>query len=305
MPAFPSAKLIAVDWGTTRLRARLTDGAGAVLAEAVSDRGIGPLNGAGHEDTFESLVATWPLVPAIMTGMVGSRQGWREAAYVPCPADVAGIAATLTRFTTAKGRAVAIIPGLRVGDVNVMRGEETQIIGLMDAEAGFSGTVIMPGTHSKWARVEGGTTIDFASFMSGELFALLAKHSLLRHSVSDADAMGDVSGSADFRAGVEYARAVPFAATLFTVRVRQLLTGTTPEANLAYLSGLVIGGEIASATTMDLAQGALRIIAAGPLARAYGAALSVFGLSAEVRDGDAMALAGLRRVARAVGWLGA
>jgi 2-dehydro-3-deoxygalactonokinase len=305
MPAFPSAKLIAVDWGTTRLRARLVDGAGVVLAEAVSDRGIGPLNGAGHEDAFESLVATWPLVPAIMTGMVGSRQGWREAAYVPCPADVAGIGGALTRFTTAKGRAVAIIPGLRVGDVNVMRGEETQIIGLMDAEASFSGTVIMPGTHSKWARVEGGTTIDFASFMSGELFALLAKHSLLRHSVSDADAMGDVSSSADFRAGVEYARAVPFAATLFTVRVRQLLTGTTPEANLDYLSGLVIGGEIASATAMDLARGSLRIIAAGPLARAYGAALSVFGLSAEVRDGDAMALAGLRHVARAVGWLGA
>jgi 2-dehydro-3-deoxygalactonokinase len=297
------AKLIAVDWGTTRLRARLIDPAGAVLAEKTSNDGIGPLNGSGHDAAFEALAAPWPKLPAIMTGMVGSRQGWREAAYVPCPADATALAAAMTRFTTAAGREIAIIPGLRVGDTNVMRGEETQIVGLVDAEPGFSGTVVLPGTHSKWVRVDRDAAADFASFMSGEVFALLARQSLLRHSVSDPDTMGDVSGSADFRAGVEYARAVPFAATLFTVRVRQLLTGTTPEANLAYLSGLVIGGEIASATVMGLARGPLRIIAAGPLARAYEAALSVFGLAAEVRDGDAMALAGLLHLARAVRWL--
>jgi 2-dehydro-3-deoxygalactonokinase len=303
MSDFPSAKLIAVDWGTTRLRARLLDATGAILAEAISDKGIGPLNGSGHETAFESLVAPWPAVPAIMTGMVGSRQGWREAAYVPCPADATGIAAALTRFTTSTGREVAIIPGLSVGKSNVMRGEETQIVGLTHAEPGFTGTAILPGTHSKWARMHGGAAVEFASFISGELFALLAKQSLLRHSVSDPDKIGDVSASPAFRAGVEEVRAVPFPATLFPVRARQLLTDTKPDANLAHLSGLVIGGEIAAATTMGLARGALRIVAAGPLARAYGVALDVFGLSAEMRDGDAMALAGLVRIARVLRWL--
>jgi 2-dehydro-3-deoxygalactonokinase len=301
--ADPSANLIAVDWGTTRLRARLMDRRGAILSEASSEQGIGPLNGSGHEAAFESLVADWPMAPAIMTGMVGSRQGWHEAAYVPCPANAATIATAMTRFTTSRGRAIAIVPGLRAGHTNVMRGEETQIVGLAEVEPRFTGTAILPGTHSKWAQVEDGATTDFASFMSGELFALLAKQSLLRHSVSSPDTMGDVSNSVDFRAGVDYARTVPFAATLFTVRVRQLLSATTPEANLAYLSGLVIGGEVAAAAEMGLAKGPLRVIAAGPLARAYGAALDSFGLSGEVRDGDTMALAGLRQLARAAGWL--
>jgi 2-dehydro-3-deoxygalactonokinase len=303
MADLSSAKLIAVDWGTTRLRARLLDTGGAVLAEATSDQGIGPLNGSGHEAAFETLVAAWPQVPAIMTGMVGSRQGWREAAYVRCPADVAAIGAAMLRFETVRGRPVAIVPGLRLGDTNVMRGEETQIVGLADAEPGFTGTAVLPGTHSKWVRVERGTMVDFASFISGELFALLARQSLLRHSVADPDTAGDVSGSTAFRAGVEQARAVPFVASLFQVRARQLLAGTTPTDNLAHLSGLVIGGEISATVAMGLAQAPVRIIAVAGLARAYRVALSVFGIEAEVRDGDAMALAGLVHIARAAGLL--
>jgi 2-dehydro-3-deoxygalactonokinase len=209
----------------------------------------------------------------------------------------------MTRFRTARGREVAIVPGLRVGDTNAMRGEETQIIGLADSETGFTGTAVLPGTHSKWVKVDHGTMADFASFISGELFALLARHSLLRHSVSDPDTMGDVSASADFAAGVEYARQVPFPAAIFSVRVRQLLTDARPEANLAYLSGLVIGGEVASAVALGVARAPLRIIAATTLAKAYRAALRVFGLDAETRDGDAMALAGLLRLARTLRWL--
>ncbi|MEJ0012046.1 MAG: 2-dehydro-3-deoxygalactonokinase [Bauldia sp.] len=303
MADLSSAKLIAVDWGTTRLRARLVDAAGAVLAEAASDDGIGALNGSGHEAAFEALVAAWPAVPAIMAGMVGSRQGWREAAYVPCPADAAAIAAAMTRFETQRRRPVAIVPGLRAGERDVMRGEETQIVGLIDAETAFAGSVVLPGTHSKWAKVERGTIADFASFISGELFALLARQSFLRHSVADPNDTGDVSASADFRAGAERARDVPFAATLFSVRVRYLLADAKPADNLAYLSGLVIGGEIAAAVSLGLARSPVRIVAAPALARAYRAALAVFGIEAEVRDGDATALAGLMRLARAAGML--
>lgn len=303
MADLSSGKLIAVDWGTTRLRARLVDGGGAVLAEAASDQGIGALSPGQHEAAFEALAASWPTVPAIMSGMVGSRQGWREAAYVPCPADATALAAAMTRFQIARGRPVAIVPGLRVGDDDVLRGEETQIVGLIDAEPDFGGTAVLPGTHSKWVKSARGTMSDFASFISGELFSLLARQSFLRHSVADPQAAGDVSASGDFRAGVERARDVPFPATLFSVRVRQLLAGALPADNLAYLSGLVIGGEVAAAVALGMVRPPVRIIAAPGLARAYLAALAVHGIDAEARDGDAMALGGLMRLALGAGML--
>jgi 2-dehydro-3-deoxygalactonokinase len=300
-------KLIAVDWGTSRLRAWLVDGAGAIVAETVSDQGIGTLAG-GHEAVFEKVVAGWPNVPAIMAGMVGSRQGWREAAYVPCPATVSSIAAAMTRFTTASGRPVAIVPGLKVtaDEGNVLRGEETQIVGAVDREPGFGGTCILPGTHSKWVRVERGAIVDFESFISGELFELLSRRSLLRHSVSDPDSAGDVSEVVDFGRGVERMTrdGVPFLAALFSVRVRQLLADAKPADNLAYLSGLVIGGEVAAAVTLKAIEPdmPIRIIGAGPLARAYHKALAITGHKAEVLDGDKMVLAGLVHLARTTGF---
>lgn len=301
-------KLIAVDWGTSRLRARLLDGSGAVIAETISDKGIGALTG-GHEAAFESAVGAWPRAPAIMAGMVGSRQGWREAAYVPCPTDVAALASAMTRFTTAVGREIAIIPGLRSteGDGDVIRGEETQLAGLLDAEPGFTGTCVMPGTHSKWARISRGTITGFSTFMSGELFDLLARRSFLRHSVADPDTVADISDKTDFRRGVERTvkNGVPFAATLFSVRVRYLLEDAKPGDNLAYLSGLVIGGEIAAAIQMKLLAPsvALRIVGGSGLARGYQAALSIAGYSSEIRDGDAMVVGGLAHLARAIGFL--
>lgn len=302
MTDLSQGKLIAVDWGTTRLRARLLDAAGAVLAEAASDQGIGALSG-GHEAAFEALVSAWPRAPAIMTGMVGSRQGWRESAYVPCPADAGAISAAMTRFQTARGRQIAIVPGLRDGDSDVLRGEETQIVGLLDSEAGFTGTVVLPGTHSKWAKLEGGTIVTFATFMSGELFVLLARQSFLRHSVADPNEAGDLSALPDFRAGVERTAAASFLSALFSVRVRQLLADAKPKDNLAYLSGLVIGGEISAAVASGLGPMPMRIIAAPALTRAYILALAVHGIEAEELDGDAMALGGLVHLARTIGFL--
>ena len=278
MTASPDAsqgRLIAVDWGTSRLRARLVDERGAVVATADSDKGIGALSAGQHEAAFEAAVAGWPEVAAILSGMIGSRQGWREAAYVPCPATAAAIATAVTRLTTTRGRPVAIIPGLKAtaGEGDVLRGEETQIVGALDGEPGFAGLAILPGTHSKWAKIEKGAVAGFHTFMSGELFDLLARTSFLRHSVADPHAAGDVSGSADFGLAVERTakEGVPFLATLFSVRVRQLLADAKPADNLAYLSGLIIGGEIAAAAAL----GALgrttpiRIIAASGLSRAY------------------------------------
>lgn len=296
--------LVAIDWGTSRVRAWLMDAAGEPLAEAGSDDGIGRLDG-GHAAAFERLVGDWPPTPAIMAGMIGSRQGWREAAYIPCPATTADIAGGMTRFQTDRGRAVAIVPGLAVRDGDVLRGEETQIVGLMADEPGFAGTVVLPGTHSKWARVDKGTIIDFQTFMTGELFELLSQRSILRHSVGDGSA--EVSTSPGFASAVRQTaiEGLPFLASLFPVRARQLLSGVAPADNFAYLSGLVIGGEIAAARTMGrLKPGdAIRIVGAKSLARAYGQAMEIAGFATETRDGDRLVRRGLADLARSIGFL--
>ncbi len=301
--------LVAIDWGTSNVRARLVDGDGAVLAEARSDDGIAKLAAGEHAAAFERLVAAWPQVPAIMAGMIGSRQGWREAAYLPCPAATGALADAIVRFTTAGGRPIAIVPGvmlvspLRDGDV--MRGEETQIVGLTDGEPDFAGVAVMPGTHSKWVSIADGTIRDFQTVMTGELFDLFAHKSFLRHSV--AQETGDLAAAPDFALGVRrtVSEGLPFLAALFSVRARALLADAKPDDNLAYLSGLIIGGEIAAAEASGrLAAGtALRVIGSKSLGRAYARALAIAGRDARVLDGDALALAGLVHLARAIAFL--
>lgn len=302
-------KLIAIDWGTSHLRAWLLDGGGRVLAETSSDRGIGAIDGGGHEAIFEDLVRPWPTVPALMAGMIGSRQGWREAAYIPCPATQKSLAAELMRFETARGRSMAIVPGLVVAvpnsDGDVIRGEETQMMGLISREPAFSGTAILPGTHCKWARIDNGIIIDFQTFISGELFELLSKKSFLRHSVAGDG--GDLSARPDFVLGVHRVAkdGLPFLGALFSVRTRNLLANAPPADNLAYLSGLVIGGEIAAARAMHPLDPAspIRIVAAPALAQAYDTALQSLGFKTMALAGDALVLDGLTRLARGVGFL--
>jgi 2-dehydro-3-deoxygalactonokinase len=308
LSTFTNAALIAIDWGTSRLRARLLDAGGRVLGEAESDEGIGRIEG-GHEAIFERLAGDWPVVPAIMAGMVGSRQGWREAPYVPCPASVPAIAAAVARFETARGRAMAIVPGLAFNiasrDGDVMRGEETQIAGLIDGEPAFAGVAILPGTHSKWVRVDRGTIVDFQTFITGELFELLAQTSFLRHSVAGGG--GDLSAMADFALGAERTArdGLPFLNALFSVRARQLLSDVNRVDNLAYLSGILVGGEIAAARMVQpLPAGTpIRIVGSTSLARAYGKALQILGWQTTTLDGDRMAHDGLVHLAREIGLL--
>jgi 2-dehydro-3-deoxygalactonokinase len=285
----------------------LVDSEGRILAEAASDEGIGAIAG-GHEAAFERLVAEWPKLPAIMAGMVGSRQGWREAAYVPCPTAPPALAEKLHRFETSGGRAVAIVPGLMLTsaerDGDVIRGEETQIVGLIDSEPRFDGIAILPGTHSKWVAVAGGAIVSFQTFLTGELFDLLAHHSFLRHSVASDGR--DLASAPDFALAVRRVAedGLPFLASIFSVRVRQLLDGAKPANNLAYLSGLIIGGEIAAAWELGLfaAGHAFRIVGAQPLASAYGRALAILGHEATQHDGKDFVLRGLIHIAKAGGF---
>ncbi len=179
------------------------------------------------------------------------------------------------------------------------------MIGLIDREPEFAGVAILPGTHSKWARIEGGAIVDFQTFITGELFALLAEKSFLRHSV--AEGAGDLSALPDFALAVERTarEGLPFLGALFSVRTRQLLADVRREDNLAYLSGIVIGGEIAAARHMQaVAPGtAIRVVGSQSIARAYRRALEIIGLPAQALDGGELVLAGLLHLARAIGFL--
>ncbi len=285
----------------------LLDGEGSIVDEAESGEGIGALSGR-HEEALERLIAGWPKAPAILAGMIGSRQGWREAPYAECPADAKALAGKAIRFAGRDGREIAIIPGLMLRDPqrdgDVIRGEETQVVGLIEREPGFRGVSIHPGTHSKWVRVAEARIVGFQTFLSGEMFDLLSRTSFLRHSVAATDG-ADLSALPDFALAVRrtVSDGLPFLAAVFSVRVRQLLDNVAGEDNLAYLSGLVIGGEIAAARGLGWLNlgAAVRIVGSPALARAYARALFIIGNPAKVLEGGEMVRLGLVRLARDIG----
>lgn len=294
---------IAVDWGTSRLRAwAMKDG--RAMAEASSDAGMGALDPDGFEPALLALIDDW-LAPSgrtlvVACGMVGARQGWAEAPYLtaPCrPHDAGGFVAAPA---CDRRLDIRIAPGIKQSDpADVMRGEETQIAGLIAVDPEFDGVFCLPGTHSKWVRVSAGEVVGFRTFMTGELFALLAERSVLRHSVdAAADAPWD---EAAFDAGVADAMARPEALSgrLFGLRAETLLEDLPATAARARLSGLLIGVELAAAKGWWLGQN-LALIGEAPLAHRYGAALAAQGVSAPVRPTADATLAGLSAARRAL-----
>lgn len=288
------ADWIAVDWGTSNLRAWAMDAGGTVLAEASSPNGMGGLGRDGFEPALLELVGGWVagdrVTDVVACGMVGARQGWAEAAYaaVPCPPRREQ---PFTRPSLHDRRlAVHILHGLsQAAPADVMRGEETQVAGLLAAEPGFDGVACLPGTHTKWVHVSAGEIVSFASFMTGEIFALLATQSVLRHSVAAEGWSGE-----DFAAAVGDALARPerLAAALFGLRAENLLAGLAPERARARLSGLLIGAELAGARPYWLGRDVV-LIGAPRLVAAYRETLATCGLAARSRDATAMTLAGL------------
>src|SRR5579871_490038 len=174
--------LIAIDWGTSSFRAYRIARDGAILDSIETQDGVATIAPGGFADAFLRLVGAWlqadPATPVLASGMVGSRNGWREAPYVSCPADLADIVAHVV-VVTAGGTRVPIAPGLSYvderGQPDVMRGEEVEILGL--AEAGDA-LIVLPGSHSKWARVESGRVLRFRTFVTGELFSAIRDHTL-------------------------------------------------------------------------------------------------------------------------------
>jgi 2-dehydro-3-deoxygalactonokinase len=285
------AEWIAVDWGTSHLRAWAMTGS-RVMDSACSQQGMGVLAREEFEAALLDLVAGW--LPAqgdmqiIACGMVGSRQGWVEAPYraVPCvPLDPSGSVLAPARDPRLR---VHVVPGLRQDSpADVMRGEETQIAGFLAGNPGWDGVLCLPGTHSKWVHLSAGEVVSFQTFLTGEMFALLSEHSVLRHSLAGWDEGG-------FHQGLDLGLERPdrLLARLFALRAEGLLHGLDPAQARARLSGLLIGAELAAARPFWLGQ-RVGVIGTNALARAYATALARLSVPVSAHDGDALTLAGL------------
>lgn len=293
------ARLIALDWGSTRLRAFLLGAGGAVLASRQSDQGASTLQGTqAFAQALAAVTADWPVLPMLACGMVGSQHGWKEAPYAPCPAD----AAALARQALQVDARLWIVPGLMHDGTqpDVMRGEETQIVGALALHPDLAdhACLVLPGTHAKWARVQDGQVTGFATHMTGELFALLRQHSVLARLMPPDIAA--VPSSEGFEAGVDAARHDgALSHQLFAVRTLGLFKRLPPEQLQDYLSGLLIGHEIAHELKAGH-PGRLALVGEPALCERYALALARFGVQAPLLL-DNTAPAGLWQLATTMG----
>ncbi|WP_271898853.1 2-dehydro-3-deoxygalactonokinase [Candidatus Phyllobacterium onerii] len=283
------------DWGTSRFRLWLVDGNGHVLAEKRSDDGLDTSRARGFTETLEghlSALGAPADLPVIICGMAGSRQGWVEANYVPVPADLKAILSGAVKIEGIT-RDVRIIPGLSQSgsSPNVMRGEETQLLGAILDRDLSNGIIAMPGTHSKWVALEEGKARSFSTYLTGELYALLASQSILRHSIGDA-ATHASPDHPQFKAAVELMLSGErMLGELFGIRAAMLLDNLSPEGAASRLSGLLIGAEIAGAKAKS--ESRVTLVASGAMAALYGKALHIAGLDFDLVDADEAVRKGL------------
>ena len=267
------AAYVAVDWGTSSFRLWLVDQAGDVIGERRSDEGMMAAGKPDFPAVLQShleAVGAPPGLPVVICGMAGARQGWVEAGYVDTPARLASI---LEHAVPAPGqdRDIRILPGIAQRDPkapDVMRGEETQLLGALGVGAPNDATVCMPGTHSKWVRVNGGIVERFATFMTGELFGAVSRETILSHAVAGADETEDIDAfSSAIIAAFEWPA---FAANLlFQVRSGQLLYGGKPSSAREKISGTLIGLELAAGLAGEIPKVGITLIASGRLQRLY------------------------------------
>ncbi|MES0197668.1 2-dehydro-3-deoxygalactonokinase [Mesorhizobium sp. M0011] len=308
-PAGNAPAVAAVDWGTTRMRVWLIDGQGKVLAERRGDDGLITAQQKGFSTILEGHLAAMgapAALPVIICGMAGSRQGWLEAPYVTVPTPIGAILAGAASVP-GQSRDIRIVPGLaqRLTDApDVMRGEETQLAGAGLPAKGRQ-LVCMPGTHSKWVLVEDGAVAGFGTWPTGELFSVLAAHSILRHSLGE-HPKPVTSDNPFFRRWCETAlgEGGDVTSRLFSIRAAGLLQDLKADDAAACLSGLLIGGEIASASRRHGAgTEPVVLIASGALAALYQAALGFAGLKVRTVDADEAVRAGLVEAARENGMI--
>jgi 2-dehydro-3-deoxygalactonokinase len=303
--------MIGIDWGSSRLRAFLLSPDGTIVERFATDCGTAKLTTDRFLPILNELLARWRSVPVdvpiVLSGMVGSRQGWIEVPYMDCPCDSRRIARTLFPAPSMAGHAVYIVPGLRCrhadGDWDVMRGEETQIAGLLSHDGGGGRQVCLPGTHCKWVELDGNAIARWRTTMTGELYQLLSTGSILRHAVGEPfDIRADDPA---FVQGVRRSLASPASLPhlLFTVRTRDLIDGVSARDGRAYLSGILIGSDIAAQLEQWGAAQAIDVIVDGALGDLYVGAIAMAGRQARPSASERVTSAGLFALASAAGLL--
>jgi 2-dehydro-3-deoxygalactonokinase len=287
--------MIAIDWGTTSFRAYRLDASGVAIESRSAPDGILAVEAGGFPAVLERHTGDWIATGEsriVMSGMVGSRQGWLEVPYADCPAGLDSIAAGMRKVSWSGGEAW-IAPGVccrdDAGIPDVIRGEETQILGVLEDLSAGRHTICLPGTHSKWVEVDAGRIVKFATHMTGEAFAVFKAHSILgrmmKEGPDDADAFNDGVRRSGMAGGLLH--------HLFGVRARGLFGELADAAAASYLSGLLIGHEIRAASSgMDT----VHLLCTPQLAQIYRQALDVLGRQSVTLDPVAVTL-GLFRLA--------
>jgi 2-dehydro-3-deoxygalactonokinase len=293
---------IAVDWGTSSFRAALIAPTGEVLDELSTPRGILSFK---HDEFVPYLRATCERFVAaggsqfLLSGMIGSKNGLLEVPYCPCPATALAVAEALGWVNTpAHHLKIAIVPGVRHGFDDVMRGEETQVFGATAVLGLQHAVMVLPGTHSKWVKLESGAITQFKTFMTGEFYALLAQHSILAKSLPDSADKPPALDAAAFLQGVDRAQISNEAGqsllgNAFSTRVKSLFNQLQPAQAASYLSGLLIGDELAA---MRLQAGSeVIVVGSANLCERYTLALAHLGVPTRPM-GNQAAWAGLHSI---------
>ncbi len=292
---------IALDWGTTNLRAYALDENNKVLEESFSTKGMASLKPSEFEPALLELITAWlpetGKIRVLACGMVGARQGWLEAPYqsVPCsPYEIS----TLVPVETSDVRIeVSILPGVnQLAPADVMRGEETQIAGFMESQSIEITKLCLPGTHSKWVSLVDGNIAEFSTYMTGEMFNILCEHSVLRYSVESFE-----WNNRAYTNGVTASLDAPedLLNSCFRLRAESLLNDMGAGDARSYLSGLLIGAEIAS-TKRYWREQSVALVGDLRLTKLYADALKMVDVKTELLDPKALTLAGLCRVYRSL-----
>jgi 2-dehydro-3-deoxygalactonokinase len=292
--------LIAVDWGTSNFRAFRLNADGAVLARCSSPQGILRVDNGNFAEALRAEIGAWLVAGEqhiLLCGMIGSRQGWLEAEYLPCPVGISDLAQGVIQVPFA-GAEVWLVPGVigpdAAGVPELMRGEETAAMGMLDT-CGGAGLVCFPGTHSKWIHLSDRKIVSFTTCMTGEIYSALRKCTILERTMTTD---GAIDSSAFLDGVARSADSGGLLHHLFGVRTLALMGQLEAEASASYLSGLLIGHEVRAALPPG---GVVHLVGVAPLCGLYAQTIEACGGSATVEDADAAAR-GLAAIGRRLRW---
>ena len=291
--------LIAADWGTSNLRVWGMDYQGNVINKITDGKGMSSLKPSEFEPHLIDLIGNWlpkegnAKCPIIICGMAGAKTGWKEAVYLKAPCPPVNKEKIIQIETEDQRISVNIIPGImQKSPPDVMRGEETQISGYLSKNPNFDGIICLPGTHTKWVHISAGEIVSFKTFMTGEIYQTLSKHSILKDSVK--------SNDFDFTAFLEafediYSNPALISSKFFSLRAIDLLENTSTKFLKSKLSGYLIGSELAGAKSYWLGQNIV-MIGNDDLCTLYEKALKKLGLNTTIENAENITLNGLKQV---------